>query len=265
MNEYDEKLERLEEEYENILDKIIKEFGADFKNYGRHNMTIIDKEEIEKIVKKKNFYFADSLDLGYRKDYLISLLLQAKRAYDKVQELRIKNANERKKDYQKNMTKEEYKRKYENKRKRKIKYRLKRTVIIAGLILAVGIGASAGITAEKLNNNNLASNVCVEYTVQEGDTYTDIEKLGLKDWGFSHYETKGPYRDSYKLYAGDKLIGRVTMQQADEMVEGGKTKIVTLEESLEKFKENNTAVGEFEKILKGESDFPFHNSEVKKL
>ena len=107
MNEYDEKLERLEEEYENILDKIIKEFGADFENYGRHNMTVIDKEEIEKIVKKKNFYFADSLGLGYRKDYLISLLLQAKRAYDKVQELRIKNANERKKDYQKIMTKEE--------------------------------------------------------------------------------------------------------------------------------------------------------------
>ena len=257
MNEYDEKLERLEEEYENILDKIIKEFGADFKNYGRHNMTIIDKEEIEKIVKKKNFYFADSLDLGYRKDYLISLLLQAKRAYDKVQELRIKNANERKKDYQKNMTKEEYTRKYENKKRRQKRRKLQRAIIMGGLIVAIGLGSIMGVSEEKEKNLNLNSNVCVQYTVQEGDTYKDIGKLGLRDWGFGSYEVSGAYRDSEFVYAGDVVIGRTTKENADYLVKQGLCEIITLEEAIEMLGDTHTLMGEFEKAAEGTSNIAF--------
>lgn len=260
-----DELIKYEEIYEDILDKIMDEFRNDFIEYGNKNLTVIDKEELTKVIVNKEFYFADSLDLGYRRDRLVGLLLSARRAYERKEEIRKKIPSERKKDYQEIMTKEEYNINYENKKKKKRVYKLKKVAIVAGLITALSLGTVIEASVQKHKNFDLSNNVCVEYTVQQGDTYKDIESLGLKDYGISHYETKGPYRDSNIIYAGDKFIGRTTEEQAKKLVEEGSTKIVTVDYAEEKLGENHTKVGEFEKYENGESKIEFDNSGGKSL
>ena len=258
MNEYKMELEYFEERYEKALEGIIKEFKKEFEYYSINSMKEIDKEELNNIIQNEDFYFANSLNLPeQRNNRLINMLLDARKAYERKEDMRKRISYERKKDYQKIMTKEEYTRKYENKKRRQKRRKLQRTIVMGGLIVAVGLGSIIGVSAEKEKNLNLNSNVCVQYTVQDGDTYKDIERLGIRDWGFGSYEVSGAYRDSEFVYAGDVVIGRTTKENADYLVKQGLCEIITLEEALEMLGETHTLIGEFKKAADGNSNITF--------
>lgn len=138
------------------------------------------------------------------------------------------------------------------KTKKEKKMILIKSGIAAGLIVAIGLGSGAVINQKVEENIN--SNVCVEYVVQEGDTLNKLrDGYGLRDIAMSHLEISGAQRQfsadalGQSIYdyvaAGDVVIGRTTKENADKLVEEG-ARIISIEEARDLLGENNL-VGKF--------------------
>lgn len=156
--------------------------------------------------------------------------------------------------------------------KKEKRKKLFRGAIITGLIVAVGLSYTYYISEKKAENLN--SNVCVEYQIQEGDTLDELrEKYGLRDISMSYLAISGSQRqtaayncgqDIYDFIAEDDVIeARTTMEKADKFVEDKGAKKKSIEDVMSSLDEEN-AVGEFEKATKGVSDFDFYNPTVEK-
>lgn len=138
------------------------------------------------------------------------------------------------------------------KTKKEKKMILIKSGIAAGLIVAIGLGS--GTVINQKVEENINSNVCVEYVVQEGDTLNKLrDGYGLRDIAMSHLEISGAQRQfsadalGQSIYdyvaAGDVVIGRTTKENADKLVEEG-ARIISIEEARDLLGENNL-VGKF--------------------
>lgn len=107
-----------------------------------------------------------------------------------------------------------------------------------------------------VNQQNKANNVCVEYIVQDGDTYQKISD-NFKEYGFSYKEVKGAYRNSDYIYEGDVVIGRTTKEIADKLVAEGSARIISIEEACELLEKNDALTGEFKDFANGDSNMVF--------
>ena len=147
------------------------------------------------------------------------------------------------------------------KTKKEKKLSLVKKTIAAGLIMAIGLGTTAVIQNEK--QENLNSNVCVEYAIQEGDTLNELrDGYGLRDISMSHLEISGAQRQfsvdeiGQSIFdyvaVGDVVIGRTTKENADKLVEKG-ARIISIEEARDLLGENNL-VGRFKE---NNGDFVF--------
>lgn len=146
--------------------------------------------------------------------------------------------------------------------KREKRIKLIKNSVIGGTIIAVGL-TGAILTAnhiKKENQENLASNVCVEYTIEEGIGNDDLKDM-FREYGYSHYAVSGaernlsPNRDN--PFKGDKVIGRTTEENAEELIESGSAKEVDIDKAIEEFEKLGTLKGEFENYADGNSKVPF--------
>lgn len=153
-----------------------------------------------------------------------------------------------------------------DKKKKKI-FKVIRRVILVGTIVAVGI-TSLNAYVNNKTSEDLNSNVCVEYEVQEGDTRNELEEVyGLKDISFEYQEISGYQRQrasggdtSRFLAAGDVIIGRTTKENADKLVAEKGATIITIEEAIDLLEQSglNSLAGEFKKAAEGGSTFVFY-------
>lgn len=152
----------------------------------------------------------------------------------------------------------------EKKNKRNKTFKLVTSVIMAGALTVAGGFIGSKVVEQK--HEKLENNVCIEYEIKTGETRDDIEFL--EDYGFSHCEVTGFQRneapDGY-LFAGDVVIGRTTKEKADELVEKGRARIISIEEAVELLGENNSLRGEFKKYAEGKSEFVFYVPVTKQI
>lgn len=152
------------------------------------------------------------------------------------------------------------------KTKKEKKLALVKKTIAAGLIVAIGLSSTSYIIGKKTENLN--SNVCVEYEVQEGDMLDELrEKYGLRDISMSYLAISGPQRQTAAFNCGqdiygflaedDVIVARTTMEKADKFVEDKGASKKSIEEIKEDLKEEN-AVGEFEKAFSGDNNVDFY-------
>lgn len=222
----------------------------------------------------RNFY--EELEIPYlASDLKVAVLLEKrkkfametrnKELYEKV-ELAREYLVERRNIYDAYLKRHGVKFPLTKKEKRK---RLIIGTIITGVIIGIGAGSAAKIVSER--RENLNSNVCVEYEIEQGDTKKQLQdKYGLKDISFEYMEVTGPYRqesakisgvDVYEfLAAGDVIIGRTTKENANKLVNEKGAKIISIEEAVELLEQSglNSLAGEFAKTAKGESNMVFY-------
>lgn len=152
----------------------------------------------------------------------------------------------------------------ENKKtKREKKIKLIKNSIIGGTIVAVGL-TGVILTANFIQNKkqeNLASNVCVEYTVEEGIGNNDLKDM-FREYGYSHYAVSGADRNlssnSGNPFEGDVVVGRTTKEKADKLVEEHNAEIIPYEEAISLLEENNSLAGEFKKTADGDNSFDWN-------
>lgn len=151
-------------------------------------------------------------------------------------------------------------RKAEQKRKRVFK--IIKKVILVGTLVAVGL--TAHNYKETKEQENLNNNVCVEYSVQEGDSYDFLEE-NFEDYSIVDTEVTGPYRNMDYVYEGDVVVGRTTKEFADKLVEEGSATIISAQEAIEILNEDGSLKGEFKAYANGESEFVFYEPTNQKI
>lgn len=142
----------------------------------------------------------------------------------------------------------------------------KRKFIIVGSVIMAGVLTVVGFNAKQKQNKleDINSNVCVEYVVQEGDSKSSLDKI-FEEYGNAYYEVSGLFRNNDIVYAGDVVIGRTTKEKADELVASGNARIISIDEAVELLGENHSLIGEFRNYANGESDFVFYVPEGKQM
>ena len=162
----------------------------------------------------------------------------------------------------------------EKENKRKKVFKVVKTVILVGVITAIGLGTANNINKKIENNKN--SNVCVSYEIQANDTLNELQdSYGLLDIGHSYLALSGAQRqreadklgmDIFSFLAiGDVIIGRTTKENADKLVNEKGAKIISVDEAIELLGENNSLVGEFKKYSEGSSNMVFYTYSKKSL
>lgn len=153
--------------------------------------------------------------------------------------------------------------------KREKKIKLIKNSIIGGTIVAVGL-TGVILTTNFIQNKkqeNLASNVCVEYTVEEGIGNNDLKDM-FREYGYSHYAVSGADRNlssnSGSPFEGDVVVGRTTKEKADKLVEEHNAEIIPYEEAISLLEENNSLAGEFKKAADGDNSFDWNAVEKEK-
>ena len=126
-------------------------------------------------------------------------------------------------------------------------------LVVAGATIFVSI---TSLINNSINKSKMNNNVCVMYEVQEEDTKNKLDSL-FAEYGFSYLETSGIYRNTNLIYVGDVVIGRTTKEKADELVEQGHARIISIDEAVELLGENNSLIGEFRAYANGDSDMVF--------
>ncbi len=151
--------------------------------------------------------------------------------------------------------------------KKEKRWRIIKIAIITGTIVATGL--TVGSKIHNVHEENIKSNVCVEYEVNAGDTKNELEDVyGLKDIGFSYQEISGYQRQvasggdtSRFLAAGDVIIGRTTKENADKLVKEKGAKIITKEEAVELLEQSglHSYTGVFADAINGDNTFVFYS------
>lgn len=222
----------------------------------------------------RNFY--EELEIPYlASDLKVAVLLEKrkkfametrnKELYEKV-ELAREYLVERRKIYDVYLKRHGVKFPLTKKEKRK---RLIIGTIITGIIIGIGAGSAAKIVSER--RENLNSNVCVEYEIEQGDLKNELtDKYGLRDISFEYMEIQGAQRQQAALNSGveindflavgDVIIGRTTKENADKLVNEKGAKIISLEEAIELLEDSglDSFAGEFAKAAKGENNIVFY-------
>ena len=153
--------------------------------------------------------------------------------------------------------------------KKEKKRKLIRNSIIGGTIIAVGLtGAIA--TASHIKNErqeNLESNVCVEYTVEEGIGNNDLKDM-FREYGYASYAVSGAQRNlsanKGNPFEGDVIVGRTTKEKADKLVEEHNAEIIPYEEAISLLEDNDSLAGEFKKTADGDNSFDWDAVENEK-
>ena len=105
---------------------------------------------------------------------------------------------------------------------------------------------------------NLASNVCVEYTVEEGIGNKKLDDM-FYEYGYASYAVSGADRNlssnGGSPFEGDVIVGRTSEEKANELVEDHNAEIISPEEAISLLEENNSLVGEFKKTADGDNSF----------
>lgn len=113
---------------------------------------------------------------------------------------------------------------------KKKKFRLKKGLIIAGAVLVLITGGNKII--DNIKAKDMQNNVCIEYTVQAGDTFDWVDEH-IRDYSTIRTQNIGAdFRYDY-LYKGDLIIGRTTMETAKELEEKGYARIISVEEAID--------------------------------
>lgn len=150
------------------------------------------------------------------------------------------------------------------KQAKSVKIKTKVIKIIAGVMVGVCAFGLIKVGANNLKKIDNENNVCVEYTVQQGDTKERLSGL-FKEYGVSYLEVSGAYRDADYIYEGDVVIGRTTKAIADDLVAKGLARIISIDEAVELLGENNALIGEFRAYANGNSDMVFFVPEQKTM
>lgn len=144
--------------------------------------------------------------------------------------------------------------------KREKKIKLIKNSIIGGTIIAIGLTGTI-ITANHIKNErqeNLKSNVCVEYTVEEGIGNKKLDDM-FYEYGYASYAVSGADRNlssnGGSPFEGDVIVGRTSEEKANELVEDHNAEIISPEEAISLLEENNSLVGEFKKTADGDNSF----------
>lgn len=144
--------------------------------------------------------------------------------------------------------------------KREKKIKLIKKAIIGGTIVAVGL-TGVILTTNYIQNKkqeNLASNVCVEYTVEEGIGNKKLDDM-FYEYGYASYAVSGADRNlssnGGSPFEGDVIVGRTSEEKANELVEDHNAEIISPEEAISLLEENNSLVGEFKKTADGDNSF----------
>ena len=151
-------------------------------------------------------------------------------------------------------------RKAEQKKKRVFK--IVKKVILTGILIAIGLTARDYMEAKE--QENLNNNVCVEYNVQEGDSYEFLEE-NFEDYSIVDTVVTGPYRDTDYVYEGDVVVGRTTKEIADKLVEEGTATIMSVQEAIEILNADGSLKGIFKEYANGESEFVFYEPTNEKI
>lgn len=233
-------------------------------------------DEIIKEIEKRMERFRQMVDRNPNEESLM-VLKRAEEAYQALlDENRAKYSDDTKYDFAFNerMTannrmnnilasfeSKDKKRNYKLVKERKIKQAKKVKInpfwkgFVAGVLVCVcAFGGVSGINHMKQQNE--ANNVCVEYVVQDGDTYQKMDEC-FKEYSFSYKEVTGAVRNSHYIYEGDIIIGRTTKENADKLVAEGSARIISIEEACNLLGENNALIGEFRAFANGNSDMVF--------
>ena len=139
--------------------------------------------------------------------------------------------------------------------KRKKVFKIVKKVILVGSLIAVGLTAHNYKEAKEQENFN--NNVCIEYSVQEGDSYEFLEE-NFEDYSIVDTEVTGPYRNTDYVYEGDVVVGRTTKEIADKLVEDGTATIISVQEAIEILNADGSLKGVFKAYANGESEFVFY-------
>lgn len=158
----------------------------------------------------------------------------------------------------------------ENKKtKREKKIKIIKKAIIGGTIVAVGL-TGVILTTNYIQNKkqeNLASNVCVEYTVEEGIGNKKLDDM-FYEYGYASYAVSGADRNlssnSGSPFEGDVIVGRTSEEKANELVEDHNAEIISPEEAISLLEENKSLVGEFKKTADGDNSFNWYAVEKAK-
>lgn len=158
----------------------------------------------------------------------------------------------------------------ENKKtKREKKIKLIKNSIIGGTIIAIGLTGTI-ITANHIKNErqeNLKSNVCVEYIAEEGITNKNLDDM-FYEYGYASYAISGAQRNlsanKGNPFEGDVIVGRTTKEKADKLVEEHGARIISYEEAISLLLDNGYLIGEFKKTADGDNSFSWYVMEKEK-
>lgn len=120
--------------------------------------------------------------------------------------------------------------KVERPQNKKKNFSLKKGLIIAGAVLVL-ITAGNKIT-DNIKEKDYQNNVCIEYTVQSGDTFSWADD-NIRDYSTIRTQNVGADFRYDHLYKGDLIIGRTTMEKAKELEEKGYARIISIEEAID--------------------------------
>lgn len=117
--------------------------------------------------------------------------------------------------------------------KKRKKYKAVRNTIIAGLIVAMGVGAAFEVKKAIENRIGMDSDTCIVYEATDGIGYKKMEKvLKMKDIVLVD-ETPVKNRQWDMVYEGDVFVARTTKEIALELQNDGKAKIISVNEAIE--------------------------------
>lgn len=153
--------------------------------------------------------------------------------------------------------------------KREKKIKLIKNSIIGGTIIAIGLTGTI-ITANHIKNErqeNLKSNVCVEYIAEEGITNKNLDDM-FYEYGYASYAVSGAQRNlsanKGNPFEGDVIVGRTTKEKADKLVEEHGARIISYEEAISLLLDNGYLIGEFKKTADGDNSFSWYVMEKEK-
>lgn len=250
--------EELERAKERAYDKAkrYKNFSKDLVEYVEKHSALRKNVGVEEYNKRIETQQRIKKETGQTIDIFDNSIFKDTPLFDEdlqkiMRQARINAANRLLDEYESEMKKQRRPKKSNKLRK----FILTTSVIMAGVITATGLGVKAVVNKQTKEDN--LNNVCVEYTVQEGDTKNFLDAM-FEEYNESYLAVSGPFRNNEIVYAGDVVIGRTTMEKAQELVESGNARIISIEEAVELLGENHSLIGEFRRYVEGNSDIVFY-------
>ncbi|MEG2351295.1 MAG: hypothetical protein RSB54_01280 [Bacilli bacterium] len=163
---------------------------------------------------------------------------------------------------------------HDNKMAGKKAYNIRRNKMIKKVV-ATTVGVVLVLASSSIINNlymenhkktDQGMNVCVVYTVQEGDTIKgNLDDVFAWDHGEAEYGVTNQNRNNDYLYVCDVIFGINTNKNDDKIFLDCTAKIITIDEAVEMLEKNHSLSGEFKDYADGNSTFVFYTPVTKSL